>query len=274
MTVVDQIRDRYEDLSPTEQRIAQHYMQHGSVMAFASASQVARRLGVATSSVVRFAQELGYAGYLELQESMQAEYDAARKLLSVSVEREELLEHVVRLDGSNVASVLRNQAALLGASTALANAPQVWVVGSRSSGDIASIGQRVLNMVRPNVRMLNPSSAEVPDQLLDMGPDDILLIVIMSRYTQEVVRLVELAPHHAGNVLITDEHASPLLPIANWVISVSTQPAAIIRSPTAVLTALQTLIAATAREIGDDKVKERTAKAEELWARFQTFASR
>ncbi len=274
MTVVDQIRERYSTLSPTEQRIAKHYMQHGSVMVFASASQVARRLGVSTSTIVRFAQQFGYSGYVEFQERMQAEYDASRRLVGVEVGREDLIEHVVRLDAENVASVIRSEELLIGAGTAVATARQVWVAGSRSSGDLASIAWRFLNMVRPGVRLLKPNSADVADQLLDMGQDDILVVLSMSRYAQEIVQLVELAPARSGTVLVTDEHASPLLPYADWVISVATQPAAMFRSLTAVMTALQALVAATAREVGDEQVNARLARAEELWGRFGTFASR
>ncbi|MBX3141299.1 MAG: MurR/RpiR family transcriptional regulator [Trueperaceae bacterium] len=273
MTVIDQIREHYPALSPTEQRIARHYLQHGRVMVFASASQVARRLGISTSTIVRFAQQLGYSGYVELQERMQSEYDAARRLVSVKVAREDLIEHVVRQDAENIASVLRNEEALISAGIALANAPRVWVTGSRSSGDLASIAWRLLNMVRPNVTLLDPNAADVADRIMDLEPEDVLLVFSMSRYAQEMVQLVELAPPRAGTVLVTDEHVSPLLPFADWPISVATQPAAMFRSLTAVMTALQALVAATAREIGDEQVDARLAKAEEFWARFGTFSS-
>lgn len=271
MTVVDRIRAQYQAMSSTEQRIASHLMQHGRVMTFASASQVARMLDLSASTIVRFAQQLGFTGYVELQERLQEEYDQSRRLVSVAVDRADLLEHVVRQDAENVASVRQSEEALAGAGAAMAKAERLWLAGGRSSADLASIGRHFLNLVRPDVHMLQAGASDLPDQLLDMGKDDVLVVVSMSRYTHDIVRLVELAPPRAGTVLLTDEHASPLLAKADWVVSFGTRPAAMFRSLTAGVTALQALVAATAREIGHEAVNARIARAEELWARFGTF---
>lgn len=271
MTVIDQVRAHYAEMSPNEQRIAANLMQHGSVLTFASASQVARMLGVSASSVVRFAQLLGYSGYVELQERLQQEYDESKRLVAISVDRAELLEHVIEHDSENIASVRRNQESLIGAATDLAKAQRVWFTGGRSSGQLAKIGCHFLNLIRADVRYLDVSDSSVPDQLLDMGEDDALVVVSMSRYTQEVVKLVRLAPARAATVLVTDEHASPLLPDADWVITFSSKPAAIFRSLTAGMATVQALVAATAREVGKAAVDERIARAERLWERFATF---
>ncbi len=271
MTVIDQVRANYAAMSPNEQRIAAHLMRHGSVLTFASASQVARMLGVSASSVVRFAQQLGYSGYVELQERWQQEYDESKQLVAVSVDRADLLEHVIERDGENIASVRRNQQSLAGAATVLAKADRVWFTGGRSSGQLARIGSHFMNLIRPDVRFLDVSTADVADQLLDMGENDALVAVSMSRYTQDVVKLVRLAPPRAATVLITDEHASPLLPDADLVITFSSRPAAIFRSLTAGMATVQALVAATAREVGKAAVDERIAKAERLWERFATF---
>lgn len=272
MTVVDRIRARYQEMSPTERRIASHLMQHGRVMTFASASQMARMLGLSASTIVRFAQLLGFSGYVELQERLQQEYDQSRQLVGVAVDREDWLENLIQRDSENVAGVGQIEKALAEAGKAMATAAQVWLAGGRSSGDLASIGSHFLNLVRPGVRLLRPGASDLPDQLLDMGERDVLVVVSMSRYTHDVVRLVELAPPRAGTVLLTDEHASPLLPMADWTLSFGTRPAAMFRSLTAAMTTLQALVAVTAREIGPEVVAARIAKAEALWARFGTFA--
>lgn len=271
MTVIDQVRANFGSMSPNEQRVAAHLLRHGSVMTFASASQVARMLGVSASTVVRFAQQLGYSGYVELQERWQQEFDESKQLVAVSVDRADLLEHVIERDGENIASVARNQESIAGAAAAIAAAQRVWFTGGRSSESLARIGSHFMNLIRPDVRFLDVSGAEVPDQLVDMSERDVMVAVSMSRYTKDVVRLVRLSPPRAATVLITDEHASPLLPDADWVITFSSRPAAIFRSLTAGMATVQALVAATAREVGKEAVDLRIAKAEELWKRFETF---
>ncbi len=63
----DWIASKAEGLTASELRLAAHLGEHLELWAFESAAQLAGRLGVHRSSIVRLAQKLGLNGFPELQ---------------------------------------------------------------------------------------------------------------------------------------------------------------------------------------------------------------
>ena len=53
----------YWKLTKTEQKIADYITEHNSGVAFQTLGEVAGAAGVSTTSVIRFARELGYDGF-------------------------------------------------------------------------------------------------------------------------------------------------------------------------------------------------------------------
>ena len=65
--VVNLITRDYATLSPGSQQIARFFTQNPNVIALESINAVAEKCGVHPSSLVRFAQGLGYSGFKELR---------------------------------------------------------------------------------------------------------------------------------------------------------------------------------------------------------------
>jgi DNA-binding MurR/RpiR family transcriptional regulator len=77
----DRIREIYVHLSPGYRRIADFLLNRYQEAAFMTAAQVGRATSVDTTLVVRFAQRLGYPGFPELIDDLQA--DVKRDLRTV-----------------------------------------------------------------------------------------------------------------------------------------------------------------------------------------------
>jgi DNA-binding MurR/RpiR family transcriptional regulator len=67
----EQIRQRYDHLSRSYRRVADYLLSDYRAAAFMTAAGLADAVGVDTTTVVRFAQRLGYAGFPELIEDIQ-----------------------------------------------------------------------------------------------------------------------------------------------------------------------------------------------------------
>ena len=63
----ERIARAYPELSPQLRAIAEFSIQNADTVAVETAQQLAKRIGVPPSSMVRFAQTLGYAGFNELK---------------------------------------------------------------------------------------------------------------------------------------------------------------------------------------------------------------
>lgn len=69
--ILDQIRQMYADLTPSQKRLADYIASTYHEAAFATASCVAQTMAMNESTVIRFAQRLGYDGYPEFVRDLQ-----------------------------------------------------------------------------------------------------------------------------------------------------------------------------------------------------------
>ena len=65
------IQQNMATFSKGQKLIARYIMEHYDRVAFMTASRLGATVGVSESTVVRFATEIGYTGYPELQQAMQ-----------------------------------------------------------------------------------------------------------------------------------------------------------------------------------------------------------
>ena len=65
------IQDKMTSFSKGQRLIAKYILEHYDKLAFMTAARLGATVGVSESTVVRFATEIGYTGYPELQQAMQ-----------------------------------------------------------------------------------------------------------------------------------------------------------------------------------------------------------
>src|ERR671913_802568 len=68
------ISSRFDEFSRSQKDVAQYVVDHLDEVAFHTAEELARRANTSSSTVVRFAQALGFEGFPELQASAREEY--------------------------------------------------------------------------------------------------------------------------------------------------------------------------------------------------------
>lgn len=65
------IQNKMTSFSKGQRLIAKYILEHYDKVAFMTAARLGATVGVSESTVVRFATEIGYTGYPELQQAMQ-----------------------------------------------------------------------------------------------------------------------------------------------------------------------------------------------------------
>src|SRR5947209_655934 len=73
MTVADRVQHQRDALTATERRLAEIVLADPQTVAFGTVAALARAGSTSGASVVRFANRLGYVGFVELQADVQAE---------------------------------------------------------------------------------------------------------------------------------------------------------------------------------------------------------
>lgn len=265
----ERIEEVYSDFTDTERSIAEYLSQHFRELSHANASQIARELELSSSTVVRFAQKLGFSGYPDLQKALLLEIQHLHALPNLAPEVSHYLSQYIDSEMRNIAALLTQEEALSSSADILAASERVWIAGDRISGHVAGFTQHFLRMVRPGVQRLNILPGDAPDALLDFKPPDALLVISMSRYSRLSLRLSEAAAEIVPIVLLSDEHVSPLTPYATTTLRFATESVTTLRSLSAAFSTVQALVIEVARRTATSN--DRLKQAEALWDKFETF---
>lgn len=271
-----------DSFSKGQRQIANYIINHYEKSAYMTASKLGAAVNVSESTVVRFAIELGFAGYPEFQRAMQ---NIIRNRLK-SFQRIEVTNHLIG-GGDVLEKVLTSDVdkikhtldtidreAFDGAVDRLIAAKNIYVFGVRSSFALATTLSYSLRMVFDNVHLIQSTSgSEVFEQMLGIGPDDVLIAISFPRYSKRVVNAVEFA-HRAGAdvVALTDSAAAPIAAYANQLLTAQSDMASFMDSLVAPLSIINALIVALSRKRQED-VTERLRKLEQIWEDYDVYDS-
>lgn len=258
-------------LTPQERRLAAHLVEHLEQWGYQSSSQLATTLGVHRSTIVRFAQHVGYAGFPELQQSARQAY-----LESVSTQRDLFLSDVGPGDTrTTVQAVYQKElqnmqrsyahldvTALDVTARAIASARRVVLFGRRFSFPIALHISLILRTVREHVDTAPSPGGSSVDQLFDLGPDDFVLAVSLKRHSPEVQRTLRfLAEAEVPVTILTDASPGDNVPTGANILRAHVGSTGVLDSYTSLISvshALLTLVEAALPESGRLKAVERT----------------
>ena len=161
------IQDNMAHFSKGQRLIARYIMEHYDRVAFMTASKLGATVGVSESTVVRFATELGYTGYPELQQAMQEMI--RNKLTSVQrmdvtanrIGSNDILDSIFTQDMEIIRRTMEETSHenFYAAADAIAGARRVYIMGRaarrrwpRSSLIISSFCSRASRLWRPAAR--------------------------------------------------------------------------------------------------------------------------
>lgn len=228
LTTLDDIRVRSSTMSAAKRAVGAFVVQNWRYAAFLNAAQLAGEVGVSESLVVRFAKDLGYRGYPELQERIRSLlmddmgildlYNGTSEERSSSIDAR--IQHSLDSDTANLTQTMRAipTADAEAAARLLSDARQIAVIGSRSSRAPATIAAVYLNAVLASSRYFDNGNSDIYDQLRALDQRDVVVAFILRHYNRETVAEVAFARERGAKVItITDSYDSPLVPYSDYV---------------------------------------------------------
>ena len=248
--------------SKGQKRIAAFILDSYEKAAFMTASRLGKKVGVSESTVVRFAAELGYDGYPDMQKSLQKMI--RNRLTSVQrievtndrIGDQDLVSMVLQSDMEKIGLTLEelDRSAFDNAVKAIVSAKRIYIIGVRSSAAIASFLGFYFNLIFDNVVNVTAGTAsEMFEHLLRVGEDDVVIGVSFPRYSSRTVQAMSFArDRKATTVAITDSEASPLAPICKYTLKARSDMASFGDSLVAPLSLVNALLVAVSRAKNDD----------------------
>ena len=155
------LNQNYGKLSKGQKRLADFITAHYDQAVSMTAARLGQQVGVSESTTVRFAMQLGYAGYPEFQRAL--EEMVMNRLNSVQrmqftygrVPQGEILETVLQSDIEKIKMTLEevDRSAFERAADTILSARTIYIVGIRSCAPLASFLAFYFHMIFPDVRL-------------------------------------------------------------------------------------------------------------------------
>jgi DNA-binding MurR/RpiR family transcriptional regulator len=216
--VMSELQRNYADLTQAQKRIAEAIVDDPEFVAFATLDKLSARLGIASSTIVRFAYRLGLDGYPELQERVRLLVRS--RLRGADHEGDD--QSVAHLGESTAAASLKHDlenlrhtiselepATLDKAIEILCTARRVFFVGGLASGALAEYTAHTFNRLRGGSHILG--LGDTAADILGLTPEDALVVFSFPPYASQTLQILDAARKRGVVTLgITDSLISPL----------------------------------------------------------------
>lgn len=163
------IRSRYDDLSPSDRKLADVIVAHQKDLAAYSATELAQLAGVSFESPL-----------FSLDRVTQAE------------DQHPGFTSHVETDIRNLATTLK----------LLKNARRIWVVGYRNGYASAFYARALFSHAKTDVSLVNEAASTSADVLVDMEKRDVLFVVDVCRRTRLLPKVVRVVCEAGASVVL------------------------------------------------------------------------
>jgi DNA-binding MurR/RpiR family transcriptional regulator len=268
------LRADFATFSPQFQQGARYLMDHPDDVAVSSMRSIAAGAGVQSSTLVRLAQRLGFAGWPELREIFVARVRAvpegyARKAASLArqTDSDGMVAEMFEAQRLNLTQTeAKNASQLAAVATLVAQARHVHVAGFRASHPIAHAFHYLYRLFRPSVTLLGSHGGGLEMDLRALEAGDVVVVASFAPYSSEA-RLVAAAAHATGCklVAITDSLLAPIALHADATVPIAVQSPSFFPSMVAGVAAVESLVELLVSCHGADAVQRIEAAETQLF---------
>lgn len=226
--VVQELRRRYDHMTQSQKRIAEYIVDNAESVAFSTVDQLAGKLDVNPSTIVRFTYRLGLNGFPDLQERM-------RKLVRGQLSRADTaatdggmghlmgtsfgasLQHDVQNLHRTISGISAQD--LVQAVNLLVKARRIYVAAGFSTYPAAYYTSLILDRLRSDVILISADTGQPGSRIEDMNHQDCLLAFTFPRYSVATQRLAQWAKENKTNIIaVTDTPISAVGQLADVVL--------------------------------------------------------
>ena len=279
-SILHMIESGMSTFSKGQKRIADYILQNSDKAAFMTASKLGKLSGVSESTVVRFASELGYDGYPSMQRALQEmirsrltstqRIQAAGDLLS----GQDLLSAVVQSDMDKLRMMVgeADRKEFDRVVDKIMEARHIYILGVRSSSYVAGYLNFYMHLLFENVTLVQSNAAgEIFEQLLRVGPGDVMIAISFPRYSNVTMNTVKFAQDRGATIVaITDNMLSPVYQLSDAALLAPCEMISFVDSMVAPLSLVNALLIAVGYRLGTD-VSRTFAELEDIWNAYGVF---
>lgn len=279
-SVLHEIEKNMNSFSKGQKRIAAYILENYDKAAFMTASKLGKLVGISESTVVRFAAELGYDGYPSMQRALQeiirSRLTSTQRIQAAAeqFDRQDVLTAVVESDIDKLHDMVEkaDRKDFNNVVDHILSARHVYIFGVRSSAFVAGYLHFYMHLLCGNVTMVQSTSAgEVFEQLLRIGPGDVLIAISFPRYSRITMNAVKFARDRGATIIaVTDNEMSPVYQMSDAALLAPSEMISFVDSMVAPLSLINALLVSVAGHMGED-VRSTFTTLEDIWNEYDVF---
>ena len=258
--------------SKGKRRIAAYILENYDKAAFMTAGELGSLASVSESTVVRFAADLGYAGYPAMQKALQ---EMIRSRLTAfppeKLTGSDLAAAALRSDMESLRSVLEKvrQKDFDTAAQILRQAKHIYILGVRASAFLAEYLHFYLRLIFEHVTLVSENSTgDVLEKILRITPEDVLVVISFPRYASAALKGAKFAHDRGAKVIaVTDSISSPLCALSQAAVLAGNGAISFVESPVAAFSLLNGLILSAGQEKSTD-ISRMLSSLEDVWEEY------
>lgn len=228
-----------KSLTKSQSQIAEYLLKNKKRVMGMSARELAKEIGVSDATVIRFARELGYEGYGELQAAIDQEIKASNEKIGRHslhdryvmqfqrhTQQPDTLADTLQIMEMNLETSLRQNSPEMYDRFAekILAAKKKSIIGLRGGKGPAIQFARLLNLLTRNTRPLTVEGHDEIASLMDLTEQDVAIVLNFPRYFRVDLKIGEiLSRKRVPILLITDSMLSPMAKYTSDILLVETE---------------------------------------------------
>lgn len=273
------IQNNFNYLSKGQKKVAEFIINDYDKAAFMTAAKLGEIVGISESTVVRFANTLGYVGYKDLQKSLQEliknKLTTVQRLSMVNsyANDESILRKVMEKDMDNMEKTINEMdyENFEKAISLILNSEKVYIIGMRSSNFLAGYLGFYLSFLLKNVMVVTSGPNDVFEQLLNANDKDLIIGISYPRYSKRTLEALDYCKDKSCKIIsITDSLISPAANYSDLSLVASSDMLSFVDSLVAPMSLINALIVAIGMHKKND-VKSSFESLEEIWEKYNVY---
>ncbi len=249
--LADRLQKSYPSLTKQQKKVAEFFLSHGPDAAFLSVAALAQAAETSQASVVRFTRAVGFKGYPELQQELQAwvrqKISPSQALRNLIGKRraDHIYAKIYDMDRQNLSQTeeANSEEIMDQAVKEIIRARRVGFVGFRTSHSIAYLLYYFIGRVRKNCELLD-DGGNLTNQLMNYGRRDLLFAISFPRYSSLTLQILQCGKKAGCRILvITDAPISPVAQVADVTLLAERKSATYFNSFASAVTLVNCLVA-------------------------------
>ncbi|MEL0580953.1 MurR/RpiR family transcriptional regulator [Pectobacterium punjabense] len=221
MQIDERLRDRYSELSPQEQRVADFIFDHFDDLISYNSAELARLSGASKATVSRLFKRLGYPSYRDMRDELRTLRQSGMPLADNrdAVQGNTLLARHYKQEMANLTQWINQiDPVQFGAVIqALMQAQRLCLIGLRNSYPVALHLRQQLLQIRQQVTLLAQPGQTLSEELVDLTAQDVVIVVAFRRRPRLIQPLlVQLQKRGVPVLLLCEPQSSALISLATW----------------------------------------------------------